>query len=90
MRPRGQVVTLDAIGGEQLIEWRLSEPLPQFGHRTKDHAPANTYHTTSTVLVLDGLPVQQVRIPPSLGLLAGPPAFRFSRVWLHFSAVVLG
>ena len=90
MRPRSQVVTLDVIGGEQLVEWRLSEPLSQFSHRTKDHAPVDTHHAPLAVLVLDRLPVQQVRIPPALGLLAGSPAFGLGRIWLHFSAVVLG
>jgi hypothetical protein len=89
MRARGQVITLDAIGSEQLVEWPLLEPLPQFSHRTKDHASADTHYATPAVLVLDRLPVQQVQIPLALGLLARPPAFRFSQVWLHFSAVVL-
>ncbi len=90
MRPSGQVVTLDVIGSEQLVERRLLEPLPQFSHRAEDHAPANTHHAPSAVLVLDRLPVQQVRIPPALRVLAGPPAFRFGRVRLYFGAVVLG
>ena len=62
MRPRGQVVTLDMIGSEQLVEWLLLEPLPQFSHRAEDHAPADTHHSPPAVLALDRLPVQQVRV----------------------------
>jgi hypothetical protein len=82
------MITLELIGGEALVEWPLLGPLPQYSHQLKDHAPADT-HRAPAVFVLERFPIQQVRIPPSLGLLAGPPAFGFRRAWMHLSALVL-
>jgi len=37
------MVTLDVMGGEQLFEWRLSEPRSYFSNQAKGHAPADTH-----------------------------------------------
>ena len=39
----GHMVTLDVMGGEQLFEWRLSEPRSYFSNQAKGHAPADTH-----------------------------------------------